>query len=117
MIPTPYISQQPVDDFSLRFSGLKYSVTLGAASDTTLTVPSTAARFKAVMKVKVGAEAWVAVNGTAAVPAGASFAATTSEMINSTLCREVNSGDVLHFITATASTDVSVVFYALGTNN
>ena len=30
---------------------------------------------------------------------------------------EVKAGDVLHFITTTAGTDVSVVLYAVGTNN
>lgn len=116
-IPTPYLSQQPIDDFGLNFSKLLYSVTLSASSDTTLTVPSVAKRFKALIKIKSGGEVWIALNTTASVPAGATFALTSSELINGTLCREVKAGDVLHFITATASTDVSVVFYALGTNN
>ncbi|MFN3786719.1 MAG: hypothetical protein ACK4RS_07755, partial [Thiothrix sp.] len=70
--------------------------------------------------IKVDANlVWVALNATAAVPAGTTFAATTSELIsdNHALCREVRSGDVLHFFTATATTNVSVVLYALGTNN
>lgn len=114
---TPYTAQQPISDFSLRFSNLTYSCTLGATTDTTLTVPGTAPRFKALMKVKSGAEVWVALNQTAAVPAGNTFAATTSEMINLTVCREVKAGDVLHFYTATASTDISVTFFAVGSNN
>lgn len=119
MIPTPYLSQQPVDDFGLRFSNLKYSANLDAKTDTTLTVPSDGQRYKAVMKVENNGLVWVALNGTAAVPAGASFAKTTSELITDakSLCREVKAGDVLHFYTATNNTDVSVVFYALGTNN
>lgn len=113
----PYISQQPVDDFGLNFTNLLYSATLAASTEETLTIPGSAPRFKALMKVKETGEVWVALNGTAAVPEGATFAATTSEMINETLCREVKAGDVLHFITATASTDISVVLYALGTTN
>ena len=113
----PYLSQQPVDDFGLRFSELKYSVALAATTDTTFTVPGTASRYKAIIKVKNNT--WVASNATAAVPAGSSFAATTSELILNTdpLGREVKAGEVLHFYTATASTDVSIVLYSIGTNN
>jgi len=115
----PYISQQPVDDFGLRFSELKYSASLAATTDTALTIPGNAGRYKAIIKVENNGLVWVALNATAAVPAGAGFAATTSELITDakSLCREVKAGDVLHFITATAGTDVSVVLYALGTNN
>lgn len=115
---TPYIAQPPIDDFGLRFADLKYSAAVGATTDTTLTIPGTAPRYKALMKVEADAIIWVALNDTAAVPAGATFAATTSELIDHTkgLCREVNSGDVLHFY-STAGGDVSVVLYALGTNN
>jgi len=116
---TPYTSQQPVDDFGLLFSKLKFSASLAATTDTTLTIPGQAQRYKALIKVENNGLVWVALNATAAVPAGGTFAATTSELINdnSTLCREVKSGDVLHFFTATAGTDISVVLYAVGTNN
>ena len=36
---TPYTSQQPVDDFGLRFANLLYNVSLAATTDTTLTIP------------------------------------------------------------------------------
>jgi hypothetical protein len=114
---TSYLSQQPVDDFGLRFSDLKYSVSLAATTDTTLTIPGNAQRYKALIVVKN--DTWVAVNATAAVPAGTSFASTTSELATSArvICREIKAGDVLHFYTATAGTDVGVVLYALGVNN
>lgn len=109
---TPYNTQQPVTDYSLQFTDSKYNATLAATTDTTLTVPGTFPAYKAVIKVKN--ITWVALNATAAVPAGATFAATTSEMVspNLPMCREVKAGDVLHFYTATATTDVSVVLYA-----
>lgn len=115
---TPYISQQPVDDFGLRFADLKYSVALAATTDTTLTIPGTAKSYKAIIKVDTNL-VWVAFNATAAVPVGTTFSATTSELIpdNYPLCREVRAGDVLHFYTATATTNVSVVLYAIGTLN
>lgn len=115
----PYLSQQPVDDFGLLFSDIKYSASLAATTDTTLTIPGNAQRYKAVIKVENNGIVWTALNKVAAVPAGATFAATTSELItdSKSLCREVKAGDVIHFFTATAGTDVSVVLYALGTNN
>lgn len=116
---TPYTSQQPVDDFGLRFSNLKYSASLAATTDTTLTIPSKAPRYKAVIKVETSGLVWVAINGTAAVPAGSTFAATTSELVtdDKSICREVIAGDVLHFYTAGSGIDTSVVLYPLGTNN
>jgi hypothetical protein len=115
---TPYLSQQPIDDFGLRFSDLLYSVSLDATTDTTLIVPGNAPRYKAVLKISYNGVVWVAVNATAAVPAGSTFASTTSELINGQhLCREVKNGDVLHFYTPNADTVVSVAFYSMFTNN
>jgi len=110
--------------FGLPFSDQKYSATLGANTDTTLTVPSSAAigaplntnnRFLAIVQVKANISVWCAVNAVAAVPAGSTFASVSSDLIvgGEYYAREVKAGDVLHFITPTASTEVSVVFYAL----
>jgi hypothetical protein len=116
---TPYIAQQTVTDFGLRFADLKYSAKLAITTDTTLTIPGNAPRYKAVIKCVTAGEVWVAANATAAATAGTTFAASTSEMItgNYPICREVKAGDVLHFFSSTATTDVSVILYALGTNN
>ncbi len=114
MIITSYNSQQPVDDFGLPVSRLKFSATLATSTDTTLTVPGAAPRYKVVVKYEVAASdaaVWMSVNETAIVPVGASFAASSSEL--APVAREVKAGDVLHFITATANVDVSVVFYSL----
>ena len=112
----PYIAQNPVDDFGQLFESIKYSASLNATTDTTLTVPGDAPKYKAVIKVENNGLVWVALNATAAVPVGATFASTTSELINDakSICRTVSAGDILHFYTASAGTDVSVVFYALG---
>ncbi|HMF70693.1 MAG TPA: hypothetical protein VK616_04440 [Flavitalea sp.] len=116
---TPYIAQQPVDDFGSRFADLKFSASLAATTDTGLTIPGAAQRYKALIKIETSGLVWVAINETAAVPAGATFAATTSELItdDKCICREVKAGDVLHFITAGTGIDVSVVLYSIGTNN
>lgn len=120
---TPYTSQQPSTDFSLRFADLKYSSNLAATTDTAFTVPGTAPRYKALIKVgntsTDSAIAWVALNEAAASPAGASIAATTSELVtqNVPICREVRSGDVIHAFAPNANTIISIVLYAYGTNN
>ena len=116
---TPYIAQDTVTDFAMRFSSLKYSASLTATTNTTLTIPGTAPRYKAVIKVKNNGVVWVALNKTAETAAGPSFAATDSELISDakSLCREVKAGDVLNFFSETSATSVSVVLYALNTNN
>jgi hypothetical protein len=112
---TIYTSQQPVDDFSLGFAAVEYSATLAATTDTTLTIPGSAPRFKAL--IKVTGDVWVAVNNTAAVPAGATFATANSELAVPyyPLCREVVPNQILHFY-APATASVSVVLFAVGSN-
>lgn len=114
-LPTPWTSLHQNDDFGLPFSNLLYSATLANDTDTSLTVPGSAPRFKAVMKAETDGQVWVALNQVADEPAGASFAADTSELIpvNGVLCREVKAADVLHFITGGTNIDVSVAFYAI----
>lgn len=116
---TPYIAQQPVTDFGLGFPSLKYSASLAATTDTTLTIPGNSPRYKAIIKCETDGNVWIALNATAAVPAGATFASTTSELITGVnyICREVKAGDVIHCYTASANTDVSITLYAVGTNN
>jgi hypothetical protein len=113
---TPYNAQWTVNDFGQPFATLKYSASLAATTDTTLTVPGDAPKYRALIKVETNGLVWVALNATAAVPAGGTFAATTSELITDdrTLCRYVKAGDVLHFYTAGSGIDVSVVLYSTG---
>lgn len=110
--------------WGLQFTDLKYSASLAITTDTTLTVPLKAAmgapldqvnKFLAVITVEANLSVWCALNATAAVPAGSTFAATTSDLIVGTqyYAREVKAGDVLHFLAPVAGTDISVLFYAL----
>jgi hypothetical protein len=115
---TPYTSQQPIDDFGLRIADVKFSAAVAATTDTPLTIPGMAQRYKMVVKVEPDGEAWMAIGATAAAPAGGSFASTTSEMITGAekTCREVKAGEVVHFY-STAGADIGVALYAIGTNN
>jgi len=110
--------------FGLPFSDQKFTASLAATTDTTLTVPSSGAlgaphntnnRFLAIVSIETGGNVWCALNATAAVPAGGTFAASNSELVTGGqyYAREVKAADVMHFYTATAATDISVVFYAL----
>ncbi len=114
---TPYTSQQTVNDFGLRFSGIMFSTALTANTDTTLTIPGIASSYK--MVVKCTNTTWMATGASAQIPTGATFAQTNSEMLNSfyTVCHEVRFGDVIHFITANTGVTVSVTLYSLLTSN
>lgn len=103
-----------------------YSVVLGASSDTSVTVPSTAAlgapganinKFIARIRIATSTKTvWFAMNATAAVPTGmGAFAATTSEILLPDNGYYVRAGDVLHFY-STAAADISVAFYAIQSN-
>lgn len=93
------------------FSTNKFSATLTTGSEQTITVPSNFTNWIVVFSFEPGTVVWVALNATAAVPAGATFASTTSELNPST--RTVKAGDVIHLITSSTSADVGVSLYAV----
>jgi hypothetical protein len=107
--------------FGMQFSDLKYSCSLTTSSDTTLTVPSSmgmggngfssSSNWLAVFEYTQGADVFVALNAVAQVPAGDTFALTTSDQ--NPVARQVKGGDVLHFFTAGTGVNVTVLFYAL----
>jgi hypothetical protein len=114
-------------DFGLAFPDSIYSARLAMGSDVSVTVPgdtafgvagdSTTNRYLAVISyvrssgINKPLDVWVALNDTAAEPAGATFAATTSELNPS--ARYVKAGDVIHFYAVAANIDVAVSFYSL----
>lgn len=113
--------------FGLQFSDLKYTASLAITTDTILTVPSkgsmgapldTVNKFIAIIQVEAALSVWFALNATAAVPAGATFALSTSDLIigGEYYGVEVKAGDVMHFLAPTAGTDICVKFYALPAN-
>ena len=130
---TQYKIQKDVagyNGYGLQFSNSKFSATLASDTDTSVTVPvagamgmalDTVNKFLAIVSIYNATgegEVWCANNTAATVPAGASFAATSSDLIvqNKDYAREVKAGDVLHFLSPVAGTDVSVIFYALPAN-
>lgn len=116
------------NDFGQQYSDQIYNATLAAATNTTLSVPGggimggvtsyggSSNNNKMLAVIRTSGNVWVAVNKTADVPAGASFAQDTSELVTNTLDKAylVNVGDVLNFFSPTATTpSVSVAFYAM----
>lgn len=116
------------NDFGQQYSDQIYNATLTAATDTTLTVPGggvlgalssfgdSNSKNKMMAVIRTTGDVWVAVNQTAAVPAGASFASATSELVTNVMGKTyfVNVGDVLHFFSKAGTTpSISVAFYAM----
>ena len=101
-------------------AGNKFTITLAGATVKTLTVPSSSAMgsinssntntFLAIFSYQPAVQFWVAINGTAAVPAGGDFASSTSELLPSALV--LNGGDVIQVISA-AGGSMSVSFYSI----
>lgn len=116
---------QGVNGFGLRFCDTIYTSTLAGSTEATVTVPSLGAiggmgklnvagsstqRYIAVFSYSDGAAVWVALNATAAVPAGATLASSTSEL--NPEAKEVKAGDVIHVISA-GTPSLSISFYAI----
>jgi hypothetical protein len=97
--------------FAPQFCSVKKSVTLDADTEATLTVPGTSQNWVAIFCIEPGTKVWIANNETAEVPAGNTFADTTSEM--NVPAKQVKAGDVLSFITADTTADVGVLLYAI----
>ena len=102
---------QGLNAFSSPFSTNTYSATLASGAESTITVPSNFQNWLAVFCFEPGTINWVALNATAAVPAGATFAANSSELNPSV--RNVQAGDVIHVVTNSTTADVGILLYAI----
>lgn len=102
---------QGYNSFAPPFSQDKYSATLAAAGHNTITVPSNFESWIVAFSYQPGATIWVSVNGTAAAPAGATFAATTSQLNPGSL--HLKAADVIDLLNDGAgSADVGVIMFA-----
>lgn len=103
---------QGFNAFAPSFSDTKYSASLLSAGSDSITVPGTNTNWIAAFSYEPGAVIWVALNDTAAPPAGNTFVATTSELLPAS--RKVQGGDVIDFYNHGANiADVGVVLYAV----
>jgi hypothetical protein len=97
--------------FALPFAPIKKSVTLDADTPATITVPATSKNWLAILCIEPGTKVWIANNEEAEVPAGNTFADTTSEL--NVPAKQVKAGDELSFITSDTTADVGVLLYAI----
>jgi hypothetical protein len=97
----------------------KYSATLTSGGNATVTVPNNFQEWIVSFSYQPGSDMWVAYNATAAVPAGATFATTTSELlpgaraINAYQADGVTRSTINIYNNTASSQDVGVIFYAI----
>jgi hypothetical protein len=103
---------QGFNTFAANDADLKLSATLAAAGHDDFTVPSNFTNWIVSFSFQPGSEVWVSINGTATAPAGATFAATDSELLPGS--RVVKAGDVIDVLNTGAGTaDIGVMLYAI----
>lgn len=103
---------QGFNSYAPEFSANKFSATLAAAGNDTITVPSSFTNWVAGFSYQAASNIWVSVNGTAAAPAGATFAATSSQFVPGSL--KVKAGDTINIKnTGAAAADVGVILYVI----
>lgn len=87
----------------------KWSATITNASATSITVPSTHAKWIVSFRYYPN-DVWVDVTGaTAAIPVGSTLAISTAELNPASLW--LNAGTVISIITGLVSADVSIVMW------
>jgi hypothetical protein len=103
---------QGFNTFAANAADLLMSATLASASHDSFTVPSNFQNWIVSFSFQPGSEVWVSINGTAAAPAGATFAATDSELLPGS--RFVQAGDEIDVLNSGAGdADVGVQLYAI----
>lgn len=91
-----------------------FTATLAAGTASHVIVPSNYPSWIMYIRVQPNGWAWCSRTTTAAVPAGGTFAAASSELIAGTIeyKRKVNAGDTISLITANTTCDVEIAFFA-----
>jgi hypothetical protein len=90
----------------------KYSCTLPTSSAVTLTIPLSFSKgADVIFSYEAGSNVWVAINQTAAGPAGNTFASTTSA--RNPIGFQLKGGDVISIYTSDVGIDMGVEIYAV----
>lgn len=90
-----------------------FTATLAASTAESFTVPSNYSIWVMYVRIEPAGWCWVSRTATAAIPAGGTFAASSSELIVGTIeyKRLVYAGDVISFLTPNTTCDISISLY------
>lgn len=107
---------QGLNTFARPPSTVIFNATLTSAhGETHFTVPSDHAVWIAYITVQADTVVWVRINGTAAVPAGATWASANSELVpagpSGYYALVLKAGDEVSMITSSTSAGASVALY------
>lgn len=103
---------QGYNTFAPPVSTDKYSATLAASGNSTITVPSNFTNWIVSFSFQPGADIWVAYNTNAAAPVGATFASTNSELLPGS--RTLLKGTTINLLNnGSGIADVGVILYAI----
>ncbi len=108
---------QGFNTFASPPSDNKYSATILAAGNATITLPTSVERWIVSFSFQPGANLWVAYNANAAAPVGATFASTGSELLPGSRVFNSKKSDgtaaTINILNNGAgSADVGVILYA-----
>ena len=101
--------------YAPQFSTNIFTATLASGAAETVAVPLDALAYVMYVRCQPNGWCWACRTTTAAVPAGGTLAAATSELVCGTIeyKRIVYPKDTISFITANTTCDVMVEFYAI----
>ena len=103
---------QGYNTFSPPVSKDKFSATLPPDANATVTVPSNSVNWVVSFSFQPGSNVWVAYNGNAVVPVGATFASSNSELLPGS--RYLTAGTTINFVNnGTSDADIGVIMYAI----
>lgn len=103
---------QGMNAYAPQMSDLMFSASLATTTQDDVVVPGSNENWIVAFSYQPGASIWVAINDTAAAPAGASFAASTSFLNPAQI--KVKAGDTIScFNNSTQSQDVGFALYAI----
>lgn len=106
---------QGLNAYAPSFPADIYTATLAAGAASSVIVPGKVPVYIMYVRVQPNGWCWCSNTTTAAVPAGGTLAAASSELIDGTIeyKRTVYLGQTISFITPNTTCDIEVAFFAI----